>query len=431
MEIRKGEMDMGVAKKSYKYSIILIILAVVGVGGYYLFNKEEVLSVSTMNSYMGPISKTIEISGIVESNSIEVIPLEPNWNVIKTHVSENDYVEANQLLVEFDTDDINLSIRKAKVSIEDLNAQISALNNDQNSKMLLDNAMNRSNEEYLLAERNLQLATEDLGEAETLYSLGGISKAELDSKKEEVEKLNTNLSKADLSLKDSTINQNKNEVDKKHSIASLQRQIKALNLDIEGFNYLLGDSKLYSSIAGYLTEFPLENSNKTISGQTIKIYGDDSYELVAQVSQQDAVYIKEGQKSFVTIDGLNKEYEGQVKFISKLAQTDSSGIEPKVEIHIEILNPDESIVFGYEGKANIILDKKDSALVVRNEAVKQEEGKDFVYIVDNGIAKKVSVETGISDGYFIDIEKGLSEDSVVILNPPIDLNEGMTVQVGE
>lgn len=183
MEIRKGEMDMGVAKKSYKYSIILIILAVVGVGGYYLFNKEEVLSVSTMNSYMGPISKTIEISGIVESNSIEVIPLEPNWNVIKTHVSENDYVEANQLLVEFDTDDINLSIRKAKVSIEDLNAQISALNNDQNSKMLLDNAMNRSNEEYLLAERNLQLATEDLGEAETLYSLGGISKAELDSKK--------------------------------------------------------------------------------------------------------------------------------------------------------------------------------------------------------------------------------------------------------
>lgn len=431
MEIRKGEMDMGVAKKSYKYSIILIILAVVGVGGYYLFNKEEVLSVSTMNSYMGPISKTIEISGIVESNSIEVIPLEPNWNVIKTHVSENDYVEANQLLVEFDTDDINLSIRKAKVSIEDLNAQISALNNDQNSKMLLDNAMNRSNEEYLLAERNLQLATEDLGEAETLYSLGGISKAELDSKKEEVEKLTSNLSKADLSLKDSTINQNKNEVDKKHSIASLQRQIKALNLDIEGFNYLLGDSKLYSSIAGYLTEFPLENSNKTISGQTIKIYGDDSYELVAQVSQQDAVYIKEGQKSFVTIDGLNKEYEGQLKFISKLAQTDSSGIEPKVEIHIEILNPDESIVFGYEGKANIILDKKDSALVVRNEAVKQEEGKDFVYIVDNGIAKKVSVETGISDGYFIDIEKGLSEDSVVILNPPIDLNEGMTVQVGE
>lgn len=431
MEIRKGEMDMGVAKKSYKYAIILIILAVVGVGGYYLFNKEEVLSVSTMNSYMGPISKTIEISGIVESNSIEVIPLEPNWDVIKTHVSENDYVEANQLLVEFDTDDINLSIRKAKVSIEDLNAQISALNNDQNSKMLLDNAMNRSNEEYLLAERNLQLATEDLGEAETLYSLGGISKAELDSKKEEVEKLTSNLSKADLSLKDSTINQNKNEVDKKHSIASLQRQIKALNLDIEGFNYLLGDSKLYSSIAGYLTEFPLENSNKTISGQTIKIYGDDSYELVAQVSQQDAVYIKEGQKSFVTIDGLNKEYEGQVKFISKLAQTDSSGIEPKVEIHIEILNPDESIVFGYEGKANIILDKKDSALVVRNEAVKQEEGKDFVYIVDNGIAKKVSVETGISDGYFIDIEKGLSEDSVVILNPPIDLNEGMTVQVGE
>lgn len=246
-----------------------------------------------------------------------------------------------------------------------------------------------------------------------------------------MEKLTSNLSKADLSLKDSTINQNKNEVDKKHSIASLQRQIKALNLDIEGFNYLLGDSKLYSSIAGYLTEFPLENSNKTISGQTIKIYGDDSYELVAQVSQQDAVYIKEGQKSFVTIDGLNKEYEGQVKFISKLAQTDSSGIEPKVEIHIEILNPDESIVFGYEGKANIILDKKDSALVVRNEAVKQEEGKDFVYIVDNGIAKKVSVETGISDGYFIDIEKGLSEDSVVILNPPIDLNEGMTVQVGE
>lgn len=431
MEIRKGEIDMGVAKKGYKYVIILIVLSIVGVGGYLLLNKEEVLGVSTMDAYKGDITKTIEISGLVESNTIENIPLEPNWSVVKTYVSENDYVEANQLLVEFDTDDINLSIRKARVSIEDLNAQISALNNDQNSEMLLTNAMDRSNEEYLLAERDLQLATEDLGQAEMLYSLGGISKAELDSKKEAVEKLTSNLSKADLSLKDASINQNKNEVDKKQSVASLQRQIRALNLDIEGFNSMLGDSKLYSSIAGYLTEFPLENSNKTTSGQSIKIYGDNSYELVALVSQQDAVSIREGQKSIITIDGLTKEYEGQVKFISKVAQTDPSGIEPKVEIQVEILNPDESIVFGYEGKANIILDKKDNALIVRNEAVRQEEGKSFVYLVDNGLAKKVSVETGISDGYFIHIDSGLSENSVVILNPPIDLIEGMAVQVGE
>ncbi|TJX15841.1 hypothetical protein E9840_01370 [Tissierella creatinini] len=417
--------------KKYKYLIILIILGAIGVGGFFLLNKEEVLNVSIMSSYRGSVKKTIELSGIIESNNIEIIPLEPNWDVVKTYVSENDYVEANQILVEFDTKDINLSIRKAKVSIEDLNAKINALNNDQDSKMLLDNALSRSNEEYLSAQKDLEIATEDLSQAEMLYSVGGISKAELDSQKELVEKLTSNLSKADLSLKDSSLNQNKSEVEKKQSIASLQRQIKALNLDIEGFNSMLRDSKLYSSIGGYLTEFPLENSDKTTAGQTIKIYGNDSYELVAQVSQQDAVLIKEGQKGIVTIDGLNSEYEGQVKYISKVAYTDNSGLEPKVEIRIEVLNPDESIVFGYEAKADIILDSKDNALIVRNEAVKKEDGKEFVFTVDQGIAKKLIVQTGITDDYFIEIVNGISEDSVVILNPPVDLIEGMAVQVVE
>ncbi len=417
--------------KKYKYLIILVILGAIGAGAYLFLNKEEVMSVSAMESYKGSIKKTIEISGLIESDNIEIIPLEPNWDVVKTYVSENDYVEANQILVEFDTDDINLSIRKAKVSIEDLNAKINALYSDQNSKLLLDNALNRTNEEYLSAQRDLEIATEDLSKAEMLYSIGGISKAELDKQKELVDKLTSNLSKADLSLKDATVNQNKNEVDKNQNIASLKRQIKALNLDIEGFNSMLRDSKLYSSIGGYLTEFPLENSDKTTAGQTIKIYGNDSYELVAQVSQQDAVLIKEGQKGIVTIDGLNKEYEGQVKIISRVAAADNSGLDPKVEIRIEIFNPDESIVFGYEGKAYIVLEKKDNALIVRNEAVKKENGKEFVFTVDQGIAKKLVVETGITDGYFIDIVSGISEDSTIILNPPADLIEGMAVEAVE
>lgn len=415
--------------KVYKYLIILIAVVIIAAISVSFLNKKSALEVSVMKSYKGTITNAIEVSGVIDSNEIEVIPLEAGRKVTKTYVKENDVVKENQLLAELDTSDIDLSIEKAKVNLEDLNIKLNNLTTDKSNTILLSNALARSNEEYLTVSADLLTATENFKKAKNLYDENTISKADFDKYAIQVDKLTSNLKKAELIVNDATENYKNNEEQKNQNISSLQRQIESLELDIKSLNKKIEDSKIYSNTEGYITEFPLEESNKIIAGQKITIYGTSSYELKAEVIQQDAVLIKEGFKSSINIDGLNNRYEGAVTFVSKTAASDNNGSEPKIEIRIQIINPDDSIIFGYEGKADIIVDSVDNAVILKNECIKKEDNNKFVYIVDENVAKKIYVETGITDRYLTNITSGISENDVVILNPPLNLTEGINVKV--
>lgn len=415
--------------KLYKYLIILIAVVIIAAISVSFLNKKSTLEVNVMKSYKGTITNAIEVSGVIDSNEIEVIPLEVGRKVTKTYVKENDVVKENQLLAELDTSDIDLSIEKAKVNLEDLNIKLNNLTTDKSNTILLSNALARSNEEYLTVSADLLTATENFKKAKNLYDENTISKADFDKYAIQVDKLTSNLKKAELNVNDATENYKNNEEQKNQNISSLQRQIESLELDIKSLNKKIEDSKIYSNTEGYITEFPLEESNKIIAGQKITIYGTSSYELKAEVIQQDAVLIKEGFKSSINIDGLNNRYEGAVTFVSKTAASDNNGSEPKIEIRIQIINPDDSIIFGYEGKADIIVDSVDNAVILKNECIKKEDNNKFVYIVDENVAKKIYVETGITDRYLTNITSGISENDVVILNPPLNLTEGINVKV--
>ncbi len=413
-----------------KYKALIIIMVILALGfAYFFLNKEDAIEVTSMKSYTGSITKVVEVSGFIDAEKTEVIPLEANQKVIKTYVKENDLVDVNTLLAELDTRDFELSLRKAKVNLDELNADLNNLANDRNDSLLLSNAVTRSNEEYSIISRDLEIAEENLLKAQVLYDEGAISKADYDNYALQVNKLTSNLKKAELSIKDATANYDIAVDNKSQRISSLQRQIESLNIDIESLNKKIEDSKIYSNTRGFITEFPLEEANKILSGQKISIYGTSSYELVAQISQEDAVLIKEGLNSIVQIDGLSKDYEGKVSFISKTASKDNGSTEPKIEIRVKIQEPDDSVLFGYEGNAYIIIDKDEDVLIVKNESIIKNGDKEYLYVLDGNKTKKVLVETGLSDGYLTTIKSGINVGDLVILNPPSNLEEGSTVKV--
>jgi HlyD family secretion protein len=415
--------------KKYRFLMLFLAVTIIAAAGFFFLNREETMEVSTMQSYTGNISQTIEVSGVIDSNAIQVIPLEANRKVIKTYVQKNDLVKENQLIAELDTTDIGLSIKKARTNLEDLQAKLIRLTSDKSNAILLSNALTKSNEEYAQAQADLQTAQDDLKRAELLYGENAISKVEYDKYVSEVNRLTANVKKAELSLNDATVRFSNNDEENQQSIASLERQIRTAQLDIESLHNEIEDSKIYSSLAGFITEFPLEADHQILAGESITIYGNDAYEFKALVPQQDATLIKEGLTAMVSIDGLKNSYEGIVTTVSKNAVTDNSGSEPKVEIRIKITNPDDAMLFGYEGKANIILAEQEAGLILKNECVKNDDNGQYVYVLDGKAAKKVYVETGITDGYVTNIEKGISENDVVIINPPLNLTDGMIVKV--
>lgn len=415
--------------KKSKLLILLGALLIVAVATYFLLFNDKSVEVSTMNSYKASIVKTIEVSGIINSKDIEIISLVPEKKVVKTYVEENDIVKKNQLLSELDAEDLQISLQKAKLSLDDLNAKLNDLNNNQSDLIILKNTVEKNKENYSKISNDLSIAQEDLTKAESLYAENAISKAEYEKNVTAVNNLKSSLKTQELNLNDSNVNYKDKTEQRAFDKLSLERQIETVNLDIKSLNKKIEDTKIFSSIDGIITEFPLKELQKTLNGEKIVIHSNSSLELTSFVSQQEAVSIKEGYKSIITIGGINASYEGIVRFVSKVASTDNDQTtKPKVEVKIEIINPDENITFGYEGEARIIIDSQDDVLVVKNESVKSENNEKYVYILNNNVAVKTAVETGLTDGYLTVVKSGIQENDTIIVNPPYDLVDGMIVK---
>lgn len=414
-----------------KYFILILIVIITFTASYFL-KSDKATEVAVMKSYIGSITKTIEVSGIINSNDIETIQLNPGAEVVKVYVSENEQVQANQLLAELDNSELVISLEKAMINLEDLKAKLNDIKMNNSDVFILDNSLARKKEEYNKISDELNIAKEDLEKAKILYDENAISKAEYDKYVEIANSLNSKLKAAKLNLDDAIVNYNDLEKQKINNQLAIERQIKLVELDIKSINKKIEETKIYSSINGIVTELPLQEARKILNGETIRIYGTDFYELIAYVSQEDAIFIKENQKSIVTIDGLNTSYEGTVAFVSKTASTDNTNsLLPKIEIKIKINNHDNNVVSGYEAEAMIIIDSKDKQLVVKKESIKKEDDKEFVYILKDNIAKKIFIETGMSDDYLVNILDGIKENEIVIINPPVDLIDGDEVKATE
>lgn len=422
-------------KNIKKISLFATVIAVLLIS-YFLFSKKgnSAVEVSAFPTNMGSVSKTIEFSGVIKSSDMEEISVTPDLEVLGTYVKENDQVEKGQLLAELDTTDLLISLKKSQVSLDQLYSDSAAEKSGSNSadKDILYNTLLKSKETLEKNKKDLELSASDLEKSKILYEENAISKAEYDKYVTAKSNIESSLKISELNYNDAVTKYNDFGSSVKLNVEKIKRQIEVLNLDIESLNYKIEKTKIYSSINGIVTDFPLAEGRNTLSNSKIVIYDTTSYEFIANIAQEDAVSIKEGQNSNLTVNGITTTYEGVVSQVGKTAQIDeaSGSKTPKVEVKIKITNPDDLLKSGFEGDASVQIDQNENVLVIKSEAIKKDdENKQYLYVLKNGIANKTYVETGLSDDYYVSVLSGIKENDLVILNPPMELTDGMKVKI--
>lgn len=409
--------------------LVFIMLNILG------FNRgKDLAQVETMKATISSVSKNIDFSGTVNSSNYEEITVPSNSDVLNIYVNENDLVEEGQLLAELDSKELLISLEKSQIELEQLRTDLALEKNGANSseKDILSNSLSRSKEEYLKIKEDLALSNENLEKSKNLFEENVISQAEYDKQVSATKDLESSLKTAELNYNDAKLKYSDYFDNNKQNIESLERKIKSQLLDIESLNNKIEKNKIYSTISGVVTEFPLSKSKQTSPSDKIVIYDTNAYEFVAKVAQEDAVLIKDGQKSTVVVKGILEPYDGVVTQIGQTAEIDSeSGSKtPKVEIKIKILNPNNSIASGFDGDAKVEIDTKDNVLTVKNECIKKDnDNKKYLFVLENKIIKKTYIETGLSDGYITSVISGIKENDMVVVNPSEELIDGMTVKI--
>jgi HlyD family secretion protein len=105
------------------------------------------------------------------------------------------------------------------------------------------------------------------------------------------------------------------------------------------------------------------------------------------------------------------------------------GIEQKrIRAEIDFDDKPENIKPRYDLELKLILRESENTLIIPENSVFKLDGKNFVFISDNGTARLREVETGIKSGRDIEVLSGLQEGEYVIESPDEELEEGKKVK---
>lgn len=163
------------------------------------------------------------------------------------------------------------------------------------------------------------------------------------------------------------------------------------------------------------------------------------YPLVADISlsKYDVLEVSQNQEAIIESPS-GKEFAGKVSYVSPVASS-SGGININslmggntsatsvIPAQVTIEGADSSVIVGVDVSVSIITETIEDALVVPVEAICIDGEDVFVYVLEDGEAKKTSVELGISSDTHYQILSGLDFDDILIKNT-VGLEDGIAVQ---
>lgn len=416
-------------KKKILFAIIAIILIITVVGVKYAGStKNRPKIVSTENITKKNLTKSISVTGTIEPNDSQEILLPPSQKILKVYVNENQMVEKEDMLLKLDAADLEYSLKKGQIGLELSKKELEKLQDNENSntKITLENSIKQAELNLESAEAKYDEARRKQEHNKKLYEAGFLSKEELDNYEIALKDMQNNVENAKIMLQNSQLAL-KDFLDTEDSIYRQSKQIEIAKTDLESLSKNIANSTIKSNIKGKIIKMDAKPGQYPIQGDMIIIHDLSYYKLTVKVSQYDAVNLKENQESIIKIKGLDKEYKGKVAKIAQTAIIEMTGTNKETKVAIDIIldNPDENIKIGYEADAEIILDKKTNTIAVGFESVQTDiDGKKYVFIAEDNIAKKRYIQTGLESDFDIEIISGLKEGETYITNPPAELKEG-------
>lgn len=285
-------------------------------------------------------------------------------------------------------------VEGAKVKVGDLLATIRVVPNVQSLNSAQANVktaqLNYDNNKTLF-ERN-----------KTLFEKGVISKQEFESSE-----LKFNSSKVELSNA-----QNNLDIIKKGSAAGMG---KTANTFVK------------AEISGTVLEIPVRIGNQVIesntfnAGTTIASIADMGKMIFeGKVDEAEVGKIKKGTVLEVSLGAIEKKkYPAKLNFIAPKGTEENGAVQFKIKGDLTL--DDEFFVrAGYSANANIVLEKKDSVLSVKEALLQFDKKTEIPYVeVKTGdqIFERRDVELGVSDGVNVEILSGVTiKDDIKIWN---------------
>jgi HlyD family secretion protein len=352
------------------FRIIMIVILVGAFGGtlFFLYNKSkkkpEVFE-TKIPFISNVVKKTVATGSVVPRFEIDIKP-QVSGIIEELFVEAGDMIQKDQIVarIKIIPDMVNLNAAETRVN---------------RAKINYDDAQNNYERQQGLFDKNV-ISYEEFKNAKVSY----------DSAKEELTAAENNLELI------------KNGVTKKAQTTT--------------------NTLVRSTITGMVLDVPVKVGNSVIQSNTF----NDGTTIATIANMHDMIFegkvdetevgkISAGMPIELEIGAIDKEkFQAVLEYISPKGKEENGAIQFEVKASVQLLD-NQFIRAGYSANASIVLDKRDSVLVIPEGLLKFQNDSSFVEIqtaVEQQF-KKQYVQTGLSDGINIEITTGLDKEDKI------------------
>ncbi len=350
-----------------RIGILVALLGVFGYTMYYLYMKNE--APETVYRIENPfidevIRKTVATGSVVPRKEILIKP-------VVSGIIDKLFVEAGSMINKGDV------IARVKI-IPNMVSLNSAENRLQRAKIELDNTKI------------------DYARNQRLFEEGVISEAEFQP--------------FELQLKNSKL-----EVD------AAEDNLQIIKEGVSKSSKTATNTLIKSTISGMVLDVPVKEGNQVIEsntfneGTTIASVADMTDMIfLGKLDESEVGKVKEGMDLILTIGALQDLTLGAIlEYIAPKGVDENGAIqfEIKAKINAEDLAAN-FIRSGYSANASIVLEKADSAMVVKESLVEYVGDSAFVYVQTSPqVFERTQIQVGLSDGIIVIVKDGITLES--------------------
>jgi len=173
---------------------------------------------------------------------------------------------------------------------------------------------------------------------------------------------------------------------------------------------------------------PRKAGETIAAGQVVASVADPEHLRVrTRVDEPDLPRVAVGQRMVVTFDGLpDRRWEGKV--LSVPSGVTESGGRQVGEVLGEISDSRLTLPPNASVNVQIVVGEKHGALSIPRAALLREGDHRYVFVLENGRARRRNVSVGLIGLSEVEIASGLSENEIVLIPGTVPLSEGVKVR---
>lgn len=377
-----------------KKTKILIILLILGVGGYFVYDKffnikDEKVEFITKKAKKGSFSKKVDATGEIFATELIDVGAQVSGQIKKLYVKLGDQVKKGDMIASIDssTQQNNIDNKEAQLAI--YKAQLES------------------------AKVALNIAKTQFDRENALFAKNATSKQEFESAK-------------------NTFSANSAK------IKELEAQIKQTNIELSTAKINLGYTKITAPRDGTVVSVQVEEGQTVNANQTtptiVNIADLSHVKMKMQIAEGDITKIKVGTPvEYSILSEPTKKFQTTVSSIdpglttlsdgsygssssSKSSYSSSSSSSSAVYYYAQSIvdNKDGILRIGMTTQNELLIANVEDAIIVPSIGIKKDENGTFVYLLKDGKAVKTAVKTGIKDNLDTQIISGINEGDEII-----------------